>query len=147
MSQISAATFKVLRDRANNKERMNEISHTDLMLALRNRADREHRELLEAMRRNDRLNARFQSLNDELDRLCNILQPSERETGRDRRQEYPDGQREAACGHGNDSGSMVARETVRATLSSDQLKDWQERHSPVGGCRPRQAIPFDGSYS
>jgi len=126
---------------------MNEINHTDLMLALRDRADRECEQLRMACRANDRLNARFQSLNDELDRLGNMVQPSERETRRDRRQEYPDGQREAACGHGNDSGSMVARETVRATLSSDQLKDWQERHSPVGGCRPRQAIPFDGSYS
>ena len=52
MSQMSAATFRVLRAHKNKKERMNEISYTDLMLALRNRADREHRELLETMRHN-----------------------------------------------------------------------------------------------
>ena len=125
----------------------NEITNDLLYRTLMRRAERESRLLRVACRRSDKLNARFQSLNAELDRLGNMVQPSERETRRDRRQEYPDGQREAACGHGNDSGSMVARETVRATLSSDQLKDWQERNSPVGGCRPRQAIPFDGSYS
>ena len=70
MSQISAATFRVLRARANKKERMNEISHTNLMLALRNRAEREQRELRGACAQNDKLNAHFQSLNAELDRLA-----------------------------------------------------------------------------
>ena len=58
-----------------------EINHTDLLRALMRRADRDHRELLEAMRRNDRLNARFQSINDELDRLCNVVSSNRKENG------------------------------------------------------------------
>jgi hypothetical protein len=98
MSQISAATFRVLR--ARRKETTNAINHIDLLRALMRRADRECEQLRMACRANDKLNERFQSLNDELDRLGNMVLSSERETGRDRRQEYPDGQREAACGHG-----------------------------------------------
>ena len=68
MSQISAATFRVLR--ARRKETTNAINHIDLLRALMRRADRECEQLRMACRANDKLNERFQSLNAELDRLA-----------------------------------------------------------------------------
>ena len=47
------------------------ITNDLLYRALMRRADRERDQLLKACRHNARLNARFQSLNDELDRLAN----------------------------------------------------------------------------
>jgi hypothetical protein len=98
MSQMSAATFEVLR--ARRKETPDEINHTDLLRALMRRADRECEQLRMACRANDKLNERFQSLNAELDRLCDVVQPSEREAGGNRRTANPDGERAAACGYG-----------------------------------------------
>jgi hypothetical protein len=53
----------------------NEINNTDLLRALNTRADREHAELLRVMQRNHKLNDRFQSLNDELDRMTETPKP------------------------------------------------------------------------
>ena len=50
----------------------NEITNDLLYRTLMRRAERESRLLRVACRRSDKLNARFQSLNDELDRLAEI---------------------------------------------------------------------------
>lgn len=143
MSQMSAATFRVLRARKTKKERMNEISYTGLMLALRNRADREQRELQGAIRRNDRLNERFQSLNDELDRMGNVLQPSECGEGTHRRPANTDGERETPRRPGHDvrpaKGDDEGMEhEIRATCPG--YKRDERSHGNGYGCRPRQAI-------
>ena len=52
------------------KEQSHEITNDLLYRALMRRANRERNQLLKACKRNDRLNARLQSLNAELDRLA-----------------------------------------------------------------------------
>ncbi len=64
MSQMSNTTFSVLRARANKKERTNEISYTDLILALHNCAEREQRELRIANRLASKINARCEKMLD-----------------------------------------------------------------------------------
>ena len=63
----------------------NEITNDLLYRTLMRRAERESRLLRVACRRSDKLNARFQSLNAELDRICDMVQPVEREAGGNRR--------------------------------------------------------------
>jgi len=133
MSQMSAATFKVLR--ARRKETTNAINHIDLLRALMRRADRECEQLRMACRANDKLNERVQSLNAELDRLCNMVLPSERETGRDRRQEYPDGERQATQRQSDDVCGM--EHEVRATVTRDELEQRSHGYSNGAGPRPR----------
>ena len=144
MSQMSAATFRVMKARK-NKERTNEISYTDLLRALNDRAERECEQLWMACRANDKLNERFQSLNDELDRLCNVVQPSECETGRDGGKTDIDGQRETACGHGfNGSHAEETDEghehIARQSGTREELGRKSHGYSDSYGCRPRTPI-------
>ncbi|MFA5154577.1 MAG: hypothetical protein WC554_18680, partial [Clostridia bacterium] len=93
---------------------------------IRARADREHRELLRAMRENDELNAKFdrfvESIREALEmrnRPCDMVLPGQLPERRDRRQGNPDGERKAIERFGDDVCGM--EHTVRAQATREEL--------------------------
>lgn len=71
-----------------------------------------------------------------------VVQPGELPAGGDGRDASSDGERKATGRHGDDLRDVEAREAVRATLSGDELREWQERNSPLDGPRPREGVAF-----
>ena len=126
-----------------------ELKDCGLFGLLRHRADVELAFLREAMRRNDELNERFKSLNDELDRLCDLVQPGIMQTGRQDSESatedgISDGQRQAIERRGDDVCGM--EHEVRATCPGYKLGNKSHGFTDSNGPRPRTPIPFAGNY-
>lgn len=123
-----------------------EITNDLLYRTLMRRAERESRLLRVACRRNDRLNAHFQSLNAELDRLAeaplreldrlgDVVQQGERTEGRDGWQADSHGKRTASERFSDDMCGM--EHEVRATGTRDELGQRSHGFSDGYGPRPR----------
>ena len=131
---------------------MNEINNNVLYSVLRHRADAELAFLREAMQRNDKLNARFQSLNAELDRICDMVQPVEREAGGNRRPEHPHSIRETAGRlkthmRDPDGDREEMEDEIRATSPCNKPEYWKKCCRDLSGPRPRTPCPFPEGYS
>jgi len=105
------------------------------MFYLLRRADRAIRKLRVACVWNTQLNANVERILNaplrDLDRMGNVVQPGERVSERDRRQADFDGKLAALARRSDDLRDLEARETVRATLSGDELKEWENRNCPT----------------
>lgn len=116
---------------------------------LRDRADRECKQLRVASRSAGQTNANVERILNaplrNLDRLGDLVQPGECKAGGDRGQADPHGERATACGYGDDRCDEFTRETVRATLSGDERIEWENRNSPLDGPWARKPVTAGGS--
>jgi len=126
---------------------MNEIliDPTDLLRVFSNRKCRQLR--VAAANRVETYLAGLNGQLRNLDRLGDVVQPFERTPGTNWRIACLNGQRPDVERSSVDVCDLEDRETVRATLSRDELREWQKRNSPMDGPRARTEVPFAGNYS
>ncbi len=144
---------------------MNELNNAVIFDLLRARADREHRELLWTMRKNDKLYKKFNKLlaSGKLyvpskfydpksgilrtcDRMGNVVFSRLCKTRRHRRNKNPDGKRKTTRRLKNDGGTMATRQTAWV-IPRDKPNNGQEHCSHLVRSWPRAQVPFAGNYS
>jgi len=112
---------------------VNEINNISMHTILNRLAIGQCRLLRVACRRAGNLNRNIEAILNaplrNLDRLGDVVQPGQRPKGANWRIACLDGKREAAERFGDDM--CDERETVRATLSGDELREWENRNCPT----------------